>query len=84
MSEFIKLIENIGFEKNLFISTPHTLIFEFRNWEIKIIKGIEIRWKISNRYIVNSLDEYSIDNIEPIHKYFKTEIRNFKLKKLGI
>ena len=45
MIDFIKLIEGIGFEKNIFISTPNTLIYEFLNWEIKIIKGTKINIK---------------------------------------
>lgn len=89
MIDFIKLIEGIGFEKNIFISTPNTLIYEFRNWEIKIIKGTKISWSLQkpleyDRVSLNGNWDNPINDTTLLNKIFNSEIRNFKLKELGI
>ncbi len=69
--EFIKYIESIGFKEFMFVT------YEYKNFKIDAW-GFNYEFHHNNLYI----GRFKFNDLTPIEKYFKKELRSIKLKRI--
>ena len=90
MDNFIELIKGIGFiEGKSNIET--WVLWTYNDYRITIVTELE-RWSISKRDVNNynwlalrdNQRNFSVDEIKLLEEHFKLELRDLKLKQLGV